>query len=562
MGSTSALNSLLGSSSASSSSPLNLSTLLQASSGASSSGIDVNAAVAAAVYAAQAPERQWQAQQASAKSQITALTNIQATLTQLKADLNDLGSTQGSLAARAITSSSSNVTATAISSATVGSHTIAVQNLATTASWYSPAVPSSAAGLGTSTLTIISAGGRQTTFATGSGTNSITALAEAINASSAGVQANVVTDATGARLALVSSATGAASDFTVSYGTAGTSAWSSTSVASASTALPASTLQVGDGSSTANITVNAGDTLSTVASNINAQGLGLTASVLSDASGSHLAINPSGGGSVTVSADPTFNLTRAATATNASLTVDGIPISSASNTVTGAVSGLSINLQGTTSAGSPASLAVKANTDSISTALANFVSDYNTAIANVSSQFAYSAGAGSQGALSGDSTTRSLQSMLLGVASYTAPAPAAGTTPAPGAITSFAGLGVTMNDDGSLSLDSTKLASALAQPDAVQNFFQGASLNGFAQSFSKQVDVFSSVATGAVTAKIKSLNSQYTDLQKQVNDYETGFIAAQKTVLTAMYSKAEIALQGLPAQLKQIQSQLGNSSGS
>ncbi|MGI4854682.1 MAG: flagellar filament capping protein FliD [Janthinobacterium lividum] len=558
MGSTSALNSLLGSSSTSSSSSVNLSTLLQASTGSSSSGIDVSAAVAAAVYAAQAPERQWQAQQASVKSQITALTTIQTTLSQLKTDLNDLNNLQGSLSARAVSSSSASVTATATSAATVGSHSVAVQNLATTASWYSRAVASSNAGLGTSTLTITSAGGTATTFATGSGTNSITSLAAAINASSAGVQANVVTDATGARLSLVSSATGAAADFSVSYGTTGASAWSSTSVANASTALPASTFQVGDGSSTANITVNAGDTLATVANSINAQGLGISASVVSDASGAHLAISPTGGGSVSVSADPAFGLTRAASAVNANLTVDGIPLSNASNTVTGAVAGLTINLQGTTGGGSPTSLAVQADTSSISNALANFVTDYNTAVSQVSSQFTYSSASSSQGALSGDSTTRALQSTLLGIASYTAPGGAAGS----GAITSLAGLGITMNDDGSLSMNTATLNTALAKPDAVQNFFQGASLNGFAQSFSNQIDSYNSAATGSVTNKLKNLNLQYTSLQTQVDDYETGYISNQKTVLTAMYSKAEIALQSLPAQLKQIQAELNPNSGS
>ena len=64
MSSTSALNSLLSSSSSSSASPLNLSSLLTAATGASSTGIDVSSAVEAAVYAAQAPERQWQAEQA------------------------------------------------------------------------------------------------------------------------------------------------------------------------------------------------------------------------------------------------------------------------------------------------------------------------------------------------------------------------------------------------------------------------------------------------------------------------------------------------------------------
>jgi flagellar hook-associated protein 2 len=119
-----------------------------------------------------------------------------------------------------------------------------------------------------------------------------------------------------------------------------------------------------------------------------------------------------------------------------------------------------------------------------------------------------------------------------------------------------------MNDDGSLSLDSSKLASAMANPTAVQNFFQGSALNGFAQQFSSDLDQFNNPATGAITTEVQNLNQQYNDLQSQVNDYESGYIASQQTVLTAMYSKAEIALQQLPAEMQQIQSQLGNNNNS
>lgn len=557
MSSTSSISSLLGGASASST--LNLSTLLQTATGASSSGIDVSSAVAAAVYAARAPERQWQTQQATIKSQISALTGIQTALTQLTTDLNDLNNLQGSLSARAVNSSSSAVSGTATSSASVGSHTVSVQALATTASWYSPATANSTAALGTSTLTITSANNQQTTFTTGSGVNSLSALASAINASSAGVSASVVTDATGARLALVGSKTGSAADFSVNYGTSGASAWSSTTVASASTGLAAGSFQVGDGTSTATVTVNAGDTLATVAGSINAQGLGVSASVVSTSAGAYLSITPTGSGTVAVSNDPTFTLNRAATATNASLTVDGIPLSNASNTVTGAVTGLTLNLQATTPSGSPASIAVAADTDTISTALSKFVTDYNSALSAVSSQFTYSSTTSSQGALSGDSGMRSLQSTLLGIAGYTS---GSSSTSSSSTVTSLSALGISMNDDGSLSLDSNKLQTAMANPAAVQNFFQGASLNGFAQVFSTQIKSYASAATGSITSEIKNLNSQYTDLQSHIDDYESGYIAAQTTVLTAMYSKAEIALQQLPSELKSIQAQLGNNSGS
>ncbi len=73
--------------------------------------------------------------------------------------------------------------------------------------------------------------------------------------------------------------------------------------------------------------------------------------------------------------------------------------------------------------------------------------------------------------------------------------------------------------------------------------------------------MFTSPSKGALAISLKNLNTTYSGLQTQVNDYESGYIGSQRTVLTAMYSKAEIALQSLPATLKQLQAQLGGNSG-
>lgn len=478
MGSVSSVNSLLSSaltgSSAASGSGIDLSSILQAATGSTSTGIDVTAAVTAALNADRAPEQQWQAQQATIASQIGALTTLQTALSSVSNDLNSLNDIGGPLAARTVSSSATQVTGIATAGASIGSHLIAVQSLATSASWYSPSLPSSSTELGTSTLTITAADGTQTTFDTGSGVNTLSDLAKAINSSGIGVNASVVSDANGERLALVSQTTGSAADFTVS------------------------------------------------------------------------------------SSDPTFSMTRAGgPATNASLTVDGIPISSATNTVSGAITGLTLNLTGTIPANNPATVTVASDTTQISQALSNFVSDYNSALSQVNSQFTFSATSGSQGVLGADNTVRSLQSALEGVVAYNSPASAGS-----GAIQSLGDLGITVNNDGSLSLDTSKLTSATANPEAVQNFFQGNELNGFAQQFSSELGQFNDPATGAITEEIQNQTQQYNDLQSQVNDFESGFIASQKTVLTAMYSKAEIALQQLPAEMQQIQAELGNNSNS
>ena len=169
----------------------------------------------------------------------------------------------------------------------------------------------------------------------------------------------------------------------------------------------------------ASTSINAGSTLADVANQINNTGLYLTASVVSDAAGEHLSITAAGNNAVTVSSDPAIALTQSSVGSDASLNIDGIPVSSASNTVTGAIPGVTLNLQGA-AAGTQVVLNVAADTSQISSAVSQFVSDYNAALSAVNTQFTYSSSTQSQGVLGSDGIVRSLQSALLGVGSYTA----------------------------------------------------------------------------------------------------------------------------------------------
>ena len=569
MGSVSSLNSLLSSSSASSAPSVDISSLLSAASGSASTGIDVTAAVNAAVYAAQAPERQWQAEQATLQSQITALHSIQTATTALSADLAVLNDPVGPLASRAVNSSNpSAVSATASPGTAVGPHTVSVISLATSASWYSPVVAGAGASLGSSALTITQGDGTQTSFGLGSsGSNTLSSLVSSINAAKLGITASIVQDASGSRLALVGNNTGTRANFTVADGSSTVPAWSSAEVADASASLSASSFQIGDGNSSATINVSTGSTLADVASQINAQGLNLSASVVTDSAGAHLSILSSNGGSVTVGSDPVLTFTQASQGANASLKVDGVPVSSASNTVTGAITGMTLNLAGITpnlaggTSGGQVTLGVAADTNTIDSTISQFVTDYNSSISSIASQFTYNVAAGSQGALGSDASVRTLQGVLLGIGGYSASSSGSSNASAGNAST-LASLGITMNDDGTMSLNTGALNQAIAANSAsVQNFFQGSAQNGFAASVQAQLKTFTKPSAGTLAVDQNSLTQQYNNLQSDVNNFEAGYIASQKTRLTSMYSQAEIALQALPTTLKQLQAELGNNSG-
>jgi flagellar hook-associated protein 2 len=472
MSSTSALNTLLASTSSSSS--IDLSQILQAATGASSAGIDVTTAVSAAVTAAQAPETAWENQQATLQSQATALTQIQTDTTNLDNDVQALNSLTGPLSARTVSSSNSTiVSASAASGSAVGNHTVVVNSLASTASWASDTVASSTTPLGAGNFTITDASGNTTTISTGTGTSTLSDVASTINNDNLGVTASVITDANGARLAIVSNTSGSAANFSVA---------------------------------------------------------------------------PVAGG---------LTFSQATNGANASLTVDGISISSASNTVTGALPGVTLNLLDA-SPGTNVNLTIAPDTTQATTAINQFVTDYNAAIADLNTQFTFTGT--SEGVLATDSTVRSLQSTLEGALDYTY-TPASGTT----TVSNLSSLGISVNNDGTLTVNSATLTSTLQNNFSdVQNFFQGASFNGFANSMDQQLTSFISPADGAFTVDLSSINTEYDGLQTDISNFETNYITPLKTHLTSEYSSAEILLQQLPTEMQQINTELGlnNSSSS
>ena len=465
MSSVSALDSLL-SSSTSSSSSIDLSSILQAATGSSSSGIDVTSAVNSAITAARQPETDWENQETTLQSQITALDTLQTDATNLDDDMQSLNSLTGPLSDRTVSSSDSSVvTGSAASGSTPGTHVVVVNSLATTASWTSGVYASSSTALPSGSFTITTGSGSTATITT-DGTQTLSDVVSTINNDSLGVTASVVTDATGSRLAVVSNSSGSAANFTIS-------------------------------------TWNTG-----------------------------------------------FGFTQAATGANASLTVDGIGISSASNTVTGVVSGLTLNLS-SAAPNSSVTLEVAPDTSQSESAINQFVTDYNQLITDLTTQFTFSGT--SEGPLASDPTVRSLQNEVLGVLSYTY-SPTSGST----TVSNLTSLGISVGDDGKLTVDSGTLESALQSNFSdVQNFFQGTALNGFANSFDQQLTSFISPSDGAFTVDLQSINSEITDLQNNVTNYETNYITPLKTQLTNDYSEAETLLQELPSEKAEINEELG-----
>lgn len=340
-----------------------------------------------------------------------------------------------------------------------------------------------------------------------------------------------------------------------------TSAYDTNPLASSSTAIsPGSfTLQVGSGTPvTINVSsANNNTTLDSLASYINSQDDGVTATVITDANGARLSLvsNTSGApGDLTISNNSTgLTFNKTVTGTNSSINVDGVPLNTTSNTVTGAIPNVTLSLTGTSA--SPVTVTIGSDTNQTSTAINNFVSAYNAVIQAINTQFTYTQGATSQPPLFSDSSLQSVQQSLYTDVNYAL----SGNS----GINTLASLGITLQSDGTLQVDSGTLNSVLSgDASAVQNFFQqSGGTNGFAINFGNDLTNLTNPATGPLYLDLQGVTQNDQSLQSQINDFQAN-IAQQQQLWLQEYAQVNSILQTLPLMLQQINGQLGSLDGS
>jgi flagellar hook-associated protein 2 len=274
------------------------------------------------------------------------------------------------------------------------------------------------------------------------------------------------------------------------------------------------------------------NTLEGIRNAINGANAGVTATIVNDGSGSpnRLVLTSSQTGEkssmrISVDGDATLqnllnndpagtqNLKQTAVAQNAKLNVNGIDVTSATNTVKEAIQGATLTLVNTGKTG----LSMKENTAGVKTAINDFVKAYNSLQSTAASLTTYDADTNTAAALVGDSTLRNLQTRIR----------QALTTPQAGGANDMKVLteiGVAFQKDGTLAVDSDKLDKALAANlKGVANLFSSAT--GSTAGYGKQIDaVVEDLNTGAlkvasdgVTSTIKQLDDQYDAMQLRVD---------------------------------------------
>jgi flagellar hook-associated protein 2 len=267
------------------------------------------------------------------------------------------------------------------------------------------------------------------------------------------------------------------------------------------------------------ITVEATDTLATLRDKINAAGGTVTASILTDASGSRLmlrsketgaanafSVTTTGGGALDgLSWDSqagTGGATLAQAAANAVAFINDIPVSSASNTMNDVVDGVTLTFNNTTV--EPMTVTVAADTAAIKKTLTDFASAYSDLAKLIATDTKYDAASKTAGVLQGDSSIVSLQSRLRAMIG-------AGSS-ASAVFGRLSDIGFEMQQDGSLTANAAKLDKAIANLPQLKLAFSNSSLtdpslDGFAKRLRTIAD--DALGTGGVlTSRTEGLNEK------------------------------------------------------
>lgn len=254
----------------------------------------------------------------------------------------------------------------------------------------------------------------------------------------------------------------------------------------------------------------------------------------------------------------TANYTVLKSAADAIVEISGIPVHSSTNSVTGAIDGVTLNLV-KADAGQSYSLNVASDQAAVTSNVQAFVNAYNNLHAKIASLSSYDATTKVAGPMLGDPVLQGIDAQMRRL-SLNEVTGLSSTT-----YTSLASLGITSDTTGKLSIDSTKLQSALkSQPTAVAQLF--ASANGVAARLDTALT--SALGTGgAIAARDTSLQAdqkvlaqQTTDLQKRLDVVQQRYMA-QFTALDTALAKMKQTSTYLTQQLTSIASISGTSSG-
>ena len=464
------------------------------------SGLDVSSIVSSLMQVERLPLNTLKTQATTMQTRLSAFGQIQSLASSFRDAATALTKADSFAMTNSASSDALSVTASSTTKAIPGSYLVAVTALSSTQSNVSASGQFTAAtdvvGSGSITLRLGTWSTGQTAFTpktgsadvvipVGASEGTLAGIRDKINAANGGVSATVVTDATGSRLALQSTATGAENGFRV--------------------------------------TVADDDTVNTDAAGL-----------------SRLAFDPPGGAN-------RLGITQSAANTQA--TINGIAVSTAGNTLTDVVDGMTFNLGKVTT--TPATVTVSRNTDAVKAMLSSFVTAYNGLNNLLTNVTAYNP-ASKQGALlQGDAAATGLQNQLRSMLG--------GPTGASSTFGTFSALGVEFQKDGSLKLNDTKVVAALKNLPELTKALSNVDAaipanNGLAKKLSAWADGLLA-ATGTLPGKAKSLQAQLAANSKDQAQASDRIDAVEKRI-RAQYSALDRTMSEANGLSRYVQQQI------
>jgi flagellar hook-associated protein 2 len=463
------------------------------------SGLDVNTIVSSLMAVEQRSLTQLQTTASGIQTKLSAFGTLQGTLSSLGDVASRLATASAWNPMRADVGDTTAAAATASTSATAGSHTLEVQQLAQPQVLASGPFASSTAVVGTGTLTIElgttvagvftpKSGNAPLSITIDAGKQTLAGVRDAINAAKAGVTASIVTGSGGAQLVL-RGADGAAGTMRI--------------------------LATADGDGNA------------------ADAAGLSA----------LAFDPA------ATAGAGRNLTQTQAAQDAKFSLDGVALTSATNTPPDALEGVAITLKKVTTG--PVALNVAVETTAVRKNVNDFVSAYNALNTLVRNQT--TTDGKTRGALQADSAAVSLLNQMRSLLQ--------GQVTGATGVSSLSAAGIAIQRDGSLAVTDAKLTPFLSDPAQLRKLFAQEQSGGDADSrgFGVRFKAWAKTLTGedgALATRVASLKRNVEANQKR-QDSEEDRLARVESRLRAQYQRLDSQMTDLNARMAQMKSALG-----
>ncbi|WP_397407950.1 flagellar filament capping protein FliD [Polaromonas sp.] len=456
------------------------------------SNLDLSSLLANIKSAEQAPLVALQQQQRSYTSKLSAYGQLSSALSALQTAAAALAKPALYTGVKATSSATDVLTASALSTAASGSYALNVTQLTQAQSLAATGVASTTAAIGA---------GAATTVTLDFGT----------------ISGGTLDPATGKYAGATFTADGARTATSITIDSSNNTLAGIRDAINASTAVGVTASIVNDGSATPNRLV-------------------LTSRQSGETSSMRIAVTGDAAVSGLLANDPaaTQNLQQTAVAQNTKLTVNGIAITSATNTVAGAIRDVTM----TVAKVGASTLSVQQDTGGVQSAVTTFVNAYNS-LQNVAKQLtAFDAASKSGAVLLGDSTLRNIQ-ISIRSALTTAQVPDSS------GLAMMSQIGVAFQKDGTLSIDSTKLSTALgSQMSGVAKLFSGtAGVGGYGAQMSSLITGMTD-SNGTLTAATKGINTTLDSLGKQYTA-TSARIDATVARYKAQFTQLDVMMSGM-----------------